>query len=132
MKVLYRLPTPEHGCQGVEVYSNGPDLWLLYKYEDTVRSMATGAIVFERVLAFTLAGEPVSEVASQSYDAVVTLGSSAWAEAYLRRLPPIEDASGFQHYAIYLSNFGGLDVLAKRVKFEERIDRAERLRTLLT
>ena len=130
MSSLYRLPTPDHGCQGVELYSNGPDLWAIFSYE-TEGELAFGLLSFERTLAFDHASEPVARMRHGTYDAVAQIDGSPWAADLLERMPPIEDKASFQHFAAYFSNFGALDVLAKRATFEPRIDRSARLATLL-
>lgn len=132
MNVLHRFPTPDHGCQGVELYSNGPDLWAIFSYE-AGNSLEFGLLSFERTLAFNHESEPVARMRDGTYDAVVQVdpSSSTWSTDLLERMPPIEDKANFHHFAAYFSNCGTLDVLAKRIVFDPRIERETRLATLL-
>lgn len=130
MSLLYRLPTPDHGCQGAELYSNGPDLWAIFSYEQE-STLAFGLVSFERTLAFNHASEPVARIRDGTYDAVAQIDTSPWAADLLERMAPVEDKASFHHFAAYFSNFGALDVLAKRATFEPRIDRSARLAALL-
>ena|SRR5438105_10733586 len=117
-RILYRLPTPDHGCGNIELSTDGVELTVRYEYWEDGRDLI-GGVQFEVVLAFRFHNETHSFAfpsCKESYDAIAEVTDSDWLKQMIACEIPgmLLSAKGKHHYAMFLTNNGLLEVIAAR------------------
>jgi hypothetical protein len=116
-KILLDLQTSDSGCGGIRIASNSVALILEYEYHHGGKNVV-GTIRFAQCWAhrfhdeFHFIGMPEG-----AYDAVVEVDQSAWLQKHFENKDGkrSRENRGERHLAVFLSNSGLLEVMAKEV-----------------
>lgn len=119
IKRIFDLKTSGSGCLEHLLKTNGPDTVLLYNFilKD---ELATGGFKFRSGLSVRFWSESIAPVIYNGLcDCIVELIGSKWLEEEkkrtLKRVSYKERYKKMRHFAVYMSGFGLLEVLAHDV-----------------
>lgn len=105
-----KLPTSSAGCGSILIRANSCKLVVKYEYNEDGKK-CIGCISFGYVCLYRFTGEMFGYV-SGSYDALCVIEESEWlSEA--RQNAASEWITDAKHYALYFSNNGYLEVIAR-------------------
>jgi len=114
------LKTSPSGADGLVIFATGSDVLLEYTVAGA-ESSGVYRIRFTECVAYRYAGENyMIGMKADAYDAVVDFPESEWLtstfEGSANRQP--RQWSGEKHFAVFISNFGLFEALAKAVREE--------------
>lgn len=109
------LKTGQSGCGEVSVSFDMSSLTAKYEYRSD-GSDHIGGLLFGRVVKFQFESEVVaSTIPEGSFDALVRISNSQWLEDVVSRRQGIRGLDQVEHYAVFFSNNGLLQVLSRDV-----------------
>lgn len=120
-KVLLDLGTSGSGCGSIRLASDSVALLLEYEYRQGDQDLV-GRIRFARCWAHRFQDEMhCLEVPEGAYDVVVEVANSTWLAQHFdtRGGTRIRENRGERHMAVFLSNNGLLEVMARDVARED-------------
>lgn len=115
------LPISGVGCGFIDIRSDGVQL----STGISDGQIPVGTMLFDDVTAFRFRDEMHSlGYADGSYDTVVEIVDSEWVRELLEIEPKqiLGSVNGSRHFAVFLSNNGYLEVVAKSVRFQTKVD----------
>lgn len=110
------LPIPNSGCGSIRVTSNSVRLTVEFEYDSVSDGPQIGALEFHGVIANRFRSEMYSVGFPQdSFDTLVEIIDSDWRDEVFESGSKLsrEGPEAFHHFAVFLSNNGLVEVLAK-------------------
>ena len=117
MRNSLNLKTGAMGCTGIRLVSDGLNLTLEYEYYNSDQEADfIGRILFRYVVAHRFRRQHFSRgFLEPSYDRIIVNEDLSWKQEILRRGPPDRLLKDVEHFCVFISENGYLEVLASDV-----------------